>query len=232
MKGLTLDSRRAAARPFRPGLEALEDRLALSGFQMLLEQPGFSPLTIADNGPGDISPQAGVIVFAGSYGTFPVNVISGVSLRGASGEANLLLSSVNVAGPQGGALRILLSDDTYLPSGPAGQGLALTSGHGGTQSGGGSSVQFGSHLADGSGNALAGTIAERDGPATSNPFAGEAEPTSMSKPAGALALVNEANIVVAAGSVTSFGMYSSLQALQPEPEPPIVIDPGLLIPGE
>jgi hypothetical protein len=81
-------------------------------------------VVVTDNGPGDIEPLLGAIVFSGSVpGGFTVNVTTGISkpiIGGVNNFAELDLNSVNVqtAGP--GTLRITLEDTGYTggPDGP------------------------------------------------------------------------------------------------------------------
>src|SRR3712207_716089 len=58
---------------YRPRFELLEDR-AVPAFLVLLQQPGFPDLTIADNDGNDSNGTVGSIRFMGTYGNFNVGI--------------------------------------------------------------------------------------------------------------------------------------------------------------
>jgi hypothetical protein len=73
---------------------------------------------ITDNGVGDLSPTAGVIIFSGSLGSnFLVNVTTGISkpmIGGLTDFGQIDLNSVNVITQGAGTLRLTLEDVSYL----------------------------------------------------------------------------------------------------------------------
>jgi hypothetical protein len=192
----------------------LEDRQLLSGFQLRLEQPGFAPLNISDNGPGDVNPQAGAITFIGAYGTFPVNVITGISSPGSSGEQHLILNALNLAGPQGGALRILLAADDILLPGDGGQPLLLRSAYGGTLFGEGAAVGHQSWADPGNQNEAAGhSPGPLNSSSSSMAFSGESS-TSFNPQSTPYSLVSELNVALPGGGLQSVGAITTLSALR------------------
>lgn len=225
MKSLLPNQRRAMGKKLFPKVEALEDRQLLSGFQMFLEQPGFEPVTINDNGPGDFSPIPGFMLFINSYGNFPVNAIVGISMGRMGGEPGLILSSLNVAGPEGGVLRILLADDNFVM--PAGGQARLHSEFGGTLFGAGGSVNLQSWADGTNSNQASGLSAGQPGPSTTSVFANSLN-ASFQPQAGPYSLVNEATIALPPGGLTSFGLYTSLVALNQDETPERDLDPGFL----
>lgn len=116
---------------FRPQVESLEERQLLAA-QILLEQTGFAPLQVIDNGPGDTDPLVGSVVFTGSYGTFEMAVVALVSkpqlgsLTAAQMEFHYSLLSM-----AGGTLRITGGDTDFVVPGAPFQLLRLTSTLGG-----------------------------------------------------------------------------------------------------
>lgn len=80
---------------------------------------GITTETVVDQGPGDLSPTHGVVVFSGVVGVFNVNVTTGLSkpLLGSDSEPILDLNSVNVSSGGIGTLTVKLTSTDY--TGPA-----------------------------------------------------------------------------------------------------------------
>jgi hypothetical protein len=98
-------------------------------FRLRLESlgAGGTGVVVTDNGIGDLSSDAGVIVYVGSVNGFAVNVTTGLSkpmIGGTNNYAELDLGSVNVTGSGAGTLRITL-EDTGFTSGPGGEMSAV-----------------------------------------------------------------------------------------------------------
>ena len=95
---------------------------------------GASVVTVVDNGAGDLSPAAGLIIFSGAVGVFVINVTTGISkpvFLSEAGVAEMDLNSVNVSSAAG-TLKIELSDTDFLGSSFGGE---LTGMVGGTTEG-------------------------------------------------------------------------------------------------
>jgi hypothetical protein len=106
---------------------------AHGAFKLLLQQTGFADVEVTD-GNAD-----GVITFAGSFGTFVVNVTTGLSKPALPSPANpslaqLHLDTVTVESGSGGLLTITLTDTDYdiLPVDLPGQNAAMKSSFAGT----------------------------------------------------------------------------------------------------
>jgi uncharacterized repeat protein (TIGR01451 family) len=139
----------------------LTAREASAQFQLRLEQSGFASKTVTDNGPGDANPAVGRITVTGAYGTFNINITTGLSkpvLGNGTSQATIDLNSTDFSTPAGGTLTITLADTGFnFPNNNAGNQMTLTSQVGGTLAGlgvnpipPGSSVTFTSwvHTAD------------------------------------------------------------------------------------
>src|SRR5262245_54701648 len=72
-------------------------------------------VVITDNGAGDSSSTAGVIVFTGSLGAFPVIVTTGMSapLVGGPGGGTLQLNSISISMSGNSSMRLSLEDGNY-----------------------------------------------------------------------------------------------------------------------
>ena len=92
-----------------------------AAFKLRLTEIGGPTVTITDNGAGDISPIAGVIVFMDALGKWAVNVTTGISkpVIGGIDTAVMDLNSVNVSSSGPSTLMIELTDtDFSLPPFP------------------------------------------------------------------------------------------------------------------
>lgn len=84
----------------------------------LMISDGISTLTIQDGGAGDLSPNAGEIIFSGSIGMFDTNIVTGVTKPkiGGQGFPVLDLSSLEVNSIGGNAtLSIMFSETGFGP---------------------------------------------------------------------------------------------------------------------
>jgi len=85
-----------------------------------LTTAGFD-VTVTDQGVGDMSTTAGVILFSGPVGSFFINVSTGVNntTLGTALIPSMDLNSIDVTTGTGGLLQILLTDTGFTGSGPA-----------------------------------------------------------------------------------------------------------------
>jgi len=78
---------------------------------------GTTTLTIVDGGAGDMSADAGVILFNGAIGTWTINVTTGISkpVLGSAINPHMDLNTVNVTSSAGGTLTIWFTDVDFEP---------------------------------------------------------------------------------------------------------------------
>ncbi len=113
--------------------------------ELLLRDPSNLGLDqiILDNGPGDLNPLPGVIVFNGAFSSFLINVSTGTSAPLQAGPyPHLDLSSINInVGAAAGSVIIGFTDvNQSAPN------LGMATAVGGTMSGGINSVEFDSYV--------------------------------------------------------------------------------------
>jgi SdrD B-like domain/Putative Ig domain len=193
----------------------LAQNASAQSLKLRLEQPGFAPLTIADNGPGDADSTVGKISINTTYGTFTIVAETGVSkpVVGGPTRAEVDLNSFNLTSAAGGTLTLTLEDADFLipPNGL----LTLQGSVGGTMTAAaGSSVSFTSYANPG--NALpfvsaadvtaipAGTFALPLGTFTTPNYANNASATFNRTPGGPYSIFMQAQIV-AKGSFSTVG---------------------------
>jgi protocatechuate 3,4-dioxygenase beta subunit len=128
-------------------VERLEDRWN-PAFMLRLEQAGFAPLTLVDNGPGDGSPVLGNVQFIGSYGTFNFNVtaVQTKPLTPNTNAGEMDFNTFSMSSTAGGTLLMTAADTDYNVPSVDSNPLTLQTQIGGTLSAqAGSSVTFQSH---------------------------------------------------------------------------------------
>lgn len=110
-----------AACAFAPAAQALP-QLELSD--------GITTVTITDGGAGDISGEAGVIVFHGAVGAFTINVTTGITkpVLGSASQPVLDLNSIDVTGTTGATLTIKFSETDFISTGSSVNFLAAVGG--------------------------------------------------------------------------------------------------------
>jgi len=87
---------------------------AHAAFTLTLQETGFGPITITDNGAGDVSGASGVITFSGAFGDFFVQVSTGSSnSAGGTEPAQLTINSLSITGASSSALTITLTDTGF-----------------------------------------------------------------------------------------------------------------------
>jgi len=92
---------------------------ARAAFSLTLHETGFADQTITDNGAGDLSSATGgVITFAGTYGTFDIQISVGTS-NSASGAqpAQLTINNTSITSTSGGSLTVTLTDTGFTAPG-------------------------------------------------------------------------------------------------------------------
>jgi len=104
---------------------------------------GASTVTVADNGPGDLSPVAGLISYSGAVGQWDLNVETATSYpaAGSTSDPTMSLQSTNLAASGADPLTIMFSVAGF--TGPLPSGEALLSAQSGLQN------IFGTSTADG-----------------------------------------------------------------------------------
>src|SRR5262245_32116114 len=114
---------------------------AVAQFQVRLEQSGFASKTVTDNGPGDTNTAVGRITVSGAYGTFNINITTGLSkpvLGNGTSSASIDLNSTDFSTAAGGTLILTLSDSDFnFPNNNAGNQMTLSTLVGGTMAGSG-----------------------------------------------------------------------------------------------
>jgi hypothetical protein len=102
-----------------------------SALPIMTLSDGAYTVTVTDNGANDINGVAGAITFAGTLGTFNLNVTTGVSkpVLGSAAWPSMDLNDISVTSIGGGTLTITFSDNDF--TGP----VALSSAVGGVTQG-------------------------------------------------------------------------------------------------
>jgi hypothetical protein len=173
---------------------------------------GADSITITDGGVGDVNPNAGVITFIGSVGTFLLNVTTGTSTPS---TASMDLNSVNVSSTSGGTLLIELTDTDFLATGDG----TLRGDVGGTTQG---AVQFWAYKCE-SNEAFCTSGSDAAihlGPFSSGPFSGSE--TDGHGPLDPYSMTLVAEIAHTGTQVTTFDFQ-----VQNIPEPAILVLFGL-----
>jgi hypothetical protein len=108
---------------------------AHASFIMRFAEAGFTTMDVVDNGPGDLNPAVGNIIFSGTYGTYSIAAITGTSNRTTGGPIAMLQITTLAAqtvGPSSPPLTVTLGDTGFaFPSTPGSTG-SLGSGIGAT----------------------------------------------------------------------------------------------------
>ncbi len=207
--------------------QQLEDRL-VPAFVIRLEQEGFAPLTIVDEGPGDAASGFGNLQYVGVYGTFSLNatLANTKPILGGPISASLALSQFNIVSSTGGSLIITSGDTDYDAPSSANNPLTMKSVIGGNNAVG-SSVSFQSWAnienltpfdsaitTIPTGSISPGLI----GPIYTSPFSAELT-TSFSRSSGPYSLFHSAKIVMPnSGSSLSFNARTDVTGV---PSPPV-----------
>jgi hypothetical protein len=111
---------------------------ARADFILTLEESGYAPLVVSDNGSGDQNSATGTITFRGTYGDFTVYTsLTGISNRtnpGTGTESDLQITDLAIRNNSAGvkSLTVLLSDSGFTFPGGTGSAMTLRSSIGGT----------------------------------------------------------------------------------------------------
>jgi hypothetical protein len=193
---------------------------ASAAFQARFEQSGFAPLTITDNGAGDLDPRVGIILFVGPYGTFDLNTTVGLSkplIGNGTTQAQFDVNSKNASSSTGGTLVLTVADTDFTY--PLGNPLAVETHVGGTlNAGAGSSVTFQAWVNANNasplpalptvipaGSASAGAL----GPFGPGPFNASAS-NSFTRGAGSYSIFSQATIVLNGAGDAGFDHFTSV----------------------
>ena len=127
----TLRAKLRAAIIIALGLASAEAATAQT-LQVQLQAGGGPPVTVQDNGPGDSSPELGVVTYVGPVGSFTLNVVTGLSkpVLGTPTHATIDLKVLSVQGAATDTITIKLTDINF--PGPINGTALFTSSVGGT----------------------------------------------------------------------------------------------------
>jgi hypothetical protein len=205
------------------GAGRAEAGLALS----LSDTADLASVTIHDNGPGDLNPTTGVLLFSGTVGEFAINVTTGESkpVLGNGSLPEMDLNSVNtkLSGSKADTLIIKLTDTDWSPTKTS---TILTQSVGGTLNHSITSATFNTYI-DPKNNEFgtgAGTIKGTALTFTSSAFSGMNDLTYGAL-SGPYSVTQVVTIVAGAG----LGTVSYDFALTPVPEPSSLTLSGVAI---
>jgi hypothetical protein len=186
---------------------------------------GIDPITVEDNGFGDLDSDIGQLLYTGNVAGFFVNLTFATSSSTAN-SATLTLTQVNVSSMSGGTLAMQISDNDYSVSSP---GIADFTGQvGGVITGGGSvtATQY-VDLTNTEFGTSGPSIDSGTSSSTSFTLIGDQLSLGFDYLSGSpFALTQNVLISLKPGSVTSFDIHSIVHA--PEPASLALFGTGLV----